>query len=73
MDKDRIDVVQETDLIVENEVCIIVAEAEETFRITIIMVIEIIDPEMWNIKQTIGIMKDVIIGGKFQSRFWSEK
>ena len=54
----------ETDPIVGNEVLIIVAEAGKTIRITIIMVIEIIDPEMGNSKQTIGTMIDLIIEGK---------
>ena len=65
--------VQETDIIVENEVHIIVAEAEDTIRITIIMVIEIIDPEMENIKQTIGIMIYLIIGGNFSVQDYGQR
>ena len=53
----------ETDLIVENKVLTIAVEAEEIIRIAIIMVIEIIDPEMRNSKQ-IGIMVDLIIKGR---------
>ena len=62
--KDRIDIVLETDPIVENEVHIIMAEVGETIRIAIIMVIEVIDPEMKDIRQTIGTMIDLIIEGK---------
>ena len=53
----------ETDLIVEIEVHIIVEETEEIIRIAIIIVIEVIDPEMGNIKQ-IGIMVEPIIEGR---------
>ena len=65
VDKDRVGMDLETDPIVGNEVHIIVAEAGETIRITIIMVVEIIDPEMGNIKQTIGTMIDLVMEGKF--------
>ena len=64
MDKDRAGMDLGTDPILGNEVHIIVAEAGETTRITIIMVVEIINPEMGNIKQTIGTMIDLIIEGK---------
>ena len=53
----------ETDPIVGNDVCIMVAEAEEAMRITITIVVEIMDPEitiMGNIRPTIGTMIDLI-------------
>ena len=61
MDKDIIDIVLETDLIAENEVCMIVAEVEETIKMAIIMVIEVIDPEMGDMSQILDIMIDPII------------
>ena len=64
MDKDRTDIVLETDLTVENEVCMIVAEVGETIKMAIIMVIKIIDPEMGDISQIIDIMIDPIIEGE---------
>ena len=42
----------------------IVAEAGETIKMAIIMVIKIIDPEMGDISQIIGILIDPIIEGK---------
>ena len=56
VDKDRIDMALEIDLIVEKEVHIIVAETEGTIRMAIIMVIEVTNPEMGITKQIIGIM-----------------
>ena len=66
----------ETDPIVWNEVHIMVAEAEEAIRITISIVVEIIDLEitvMGNIRQAIGTMIDLITEGKLQSRLWSKE
>ena len=57
----------ETDPIVGNEVHIMVAEAEEAIRITITIVVEIIDLEitiMGNIRQAILTMIDLITEGK---------
>ena len=56
MDKDRIDMALEIDLIVEKEVCITVVETEGTIRMAIIIEIEVRDPEMGNTKQIIGIV-----------------
>ena len=61
MDIERIDKVPDTDLIVENEVHIIIAEVGETIKMAIIMVI---DAEMGDIRKTIGTMIDLIIEGK---------
>ena len=66
-DKGRVGMDPETDSIVGNGVCIMVAEAEEAIRITITIVVEIIDLEitiMGNIRQTIGTMIDLITEGK---------
>ena len=58
----------ETDPIVGKKVHIIVTEAEEAIKITITMVVEIVDPEipiiMGNIRQTIGTMIDLVTEGK---------
>ena len=58
----------EIDLIVEKEVCIIVAETEGTIRMAIIMVIEATDLEMGIIKQIIGIMTGPVIEGKILTK-----
>ena len=68
MDKDRIDMALEIDLIVEKEVCIIVAETEGTIRMAIIMVIEATDSKMGIIKQIIGIMTGLVIEGKILTK-----
>ena len=39
-------------------------EVGETIKIVIIMVIEVIDPEMGDIRQAIGTIIDLIIEGK---------
>ena len=57
----------ETGPIVENEVCIMVAEPEEVIKIAITIVVGIIDIEitiMGNIKPTIGTMIDLVTEGK---------
>ena len=57
----------ETDPIVGNEVCIMVAEAEEAIKIAITIVVGIIDTEiaiMGNFRQRIGTMIDLIIEEK---------
>ena len=67
MDKGRVGMYLETDPIVGNKVCIMVAGAEEAIRITITIVVEIIALEitiMGNIRQTIGTMIDLITEGK---------
>ena len=68
MGKDRIDMALEIDLIVEKEVCIIVAETEGTIRMAIIIVIEAKDPEMGITKQIIGIMTGLVTEGKFLTK-----
>ena len=67
MGKGRVGMDLETDPIVWNEAHIMVAEAEEAIKITVTIVVEIIDLEitiMGNIRQTIGIMIDLITEGK---------
>ena len=66
-DKGRVGMDLETEPIEGKEVHIIMAEAEEAIRITITIVVEIIDLEitiMGNIRQTIGTMIDLIKEGK---------
>ena len=67
MDKGRVGMDLETDPIIGNEVCIMVAEAEEAIRITVTIVVEIIDLEitiLGNTRQTIGTMTDLTTEGK---------
>ena len=72
MDKDRIDMALEIDLIVEKEVLITVAETEGTIRMAIIMVIEVTDPEMGITKQIIGIVIGLIIEGKISTKIMAK-
>ena len=72
MDKDRIDMAVEIDLIVEKELHIIVAETEGTIRMAIIMVIEVTDPKMGSTKQIIGIVIGVIIEGKISTKIMAK-
>ena len=72
MDKDRIDMALEIDLIVEKEVHITVAETEGTIRMAIIMVIEVTDPEMGITKQIIGIVIGLIIEGKISTKIMAK-
>ena len=64
MDKDRIDIVLGTDLIVENKVRIIVAGIGEIIKMATITVMEGTEPEMGDTHQTIGIMIDPTTEGK---------
>ena len=73
MDKDRIDIVLGTDLIVESEVYIIVAEVGETIKMATITVMEVIDLEMGDISQTIGIMIDPTTEGKVLIKIMAKK
>ena len=68
MDKDRINMALEIDLIVEKEVHIIMAETEGIIRMAIIVVIEVTDLEMENTIQTIGIVIGLIIEGKILTK-----
>ena len=72
MDKDRIDMALEIDLIVEKEVCIIVEETEGTIRMAIIMVIEVTDPGMGITKQIIGIVIGLIMEGKISTKIMAK-
>ena len=63
-DKDRIDIILEADLIVENEVHMTVAEVGEAIKMALIIVIKAIDPEMGDLGQITDIMTDPITEGK---------
>ena len=71
MDKDRIDMALEIDLIVEKEVHITVAETEGTIRMAINMVTEVTDPETIT-KQIIGIAIGLIIEGKISTKIMAK-
>ena len=73
MDKDRIDMALETNLVVEKEVHIIVVETEGTTRMVIIMVIEATDPEMGIIKHITGIMTGPVIEGKILTKIMAKE
>ena len=73
MDKDRIDIILETDLIAENKVCMIVAEVGETIKMAIVMVIKVIDPEMGDISQITDIMIDPITEGEILTKIMARE
>ena len=72
MDKDRIDMALEMDLIAEKDICIIVAETEGTIRRAILLVIEVTDPEMGITQQIIGIVIGLIIEGKISTKIMAK-
>ena len=72
-DKDRIDIILETELIADNKVCMIVAEVGEAIKMAIIMVIKAIDPEMGDISQITDIMTGPITEGKLLTKIMAKK